>query len=131
MLNTTSQSSLVSQWNSSPRPNLEPLTGTLSAECLGTLRGVLWYRFADSRSLEAEPLVALNKRVPTRNSYHLKQLPDATLACVYSGLDDESAEQAYAGIRKWMNAEGTGSPGPKRELYLGQMLEIQFPLVEN
>jgi len=107
------------------------LSNALPAECLGTLRGVLWHRCADSGSLEAEPFVALNKRVPTGNSYRLKQLPEATLACAYSGLEDESAEQTYAAIRKWMNVRGYQLAGPKRELYLGQMLEIQFPLVEN
>jgi len=61
----------------------------------------------------------------------LKQLPEATLACAYSGLDDESAEQAYAAIRKWMSVRGYRLAGPKRELNLGQVLEIQFPLAQN
>jgi len=107
------------------------LSNALPPECVGALRGVLWHRCADSGSLEAEPFVALNKRVPTRNSYRLKQLPEATLACAYSGLDDESAEQAYAAIRKWMSVRGYRLAGPKRELYFGQMLEIQFPLAGN
>jgi DNA-binding transcriptional MerR regulator len=109
----------------------QELSNALPPECLGTLRGVLWHRCADSGSLEAEPFIALNKRVPARSSYHLKQLPEATLACAYSGLADESAEQAYAAIRKWMTVRAYRLAGPKRELYLGQMLEIQFPLVEN
>lgn len=107
------------------------LSNALPPECLGSLRGVLWHRCADSGSLEAEPFFALNKRVPTGNFYHVRQLPEATLACAYSGLDDESAEHAYAAIRKWMNVRGYRLAGPKRELYLGQMLEVQFPLVEN
>ena len=78
-----------------------------------------------------QSLSLLNKRVPARSSYHLKQLPETTLACAYSGLADESAEQTYAAIRKWMTVRAYRLAGPKRELYLGQMLEIQFPLVEN
>jgi effector-binding domain-containing protein len=46
-------------------------------------------------------------------------------------MDDESAEQAYSAIRKWMNVRGYRLTGPKRELNLGQVLEIQFPLTEN
>ena len=107
------------------------LSNALPRDCAGSLRGVLWHRCADAGSLEAEPFIALNKRAPTRNSYRLNQLPEATLACAYSGLDDESAEQAYAAIRKWMDVRGYRLAGPKRELYLGQMLEIQFPLAEN
>jgi effector-binding domain-containing protein len=73
----------------------------------------------------------LKKPIPSRIPCDRKQLPDATLACAYAGLDDESAEQAYAAIRRWMNIRGYRLAGPKRELYLGQMLEIQFPLAEN
>jgi hypothetical protein len=61
----------------------------------------------------------------------LKYLPEAFLACAYSGDDEESAEQAYAAIRSWMKVPGYRSAGPKRELYLGPMLEIQFPLPGN
>jgi DNA-binding transcriptional MerR regulator len=107
------------------------LLSALPQECLGSVRGVLWHRCADSGSLEAEPFVALKKPIPSRIPCDRKQLPDATLACAYAGLDDESAEQAYAAIRRWMNIRGYRLAGPKRELYLGQMLEIQFPLAEN
>ena len=107
------------------------LSNALPPECLGSLRGVLWHRCADSGSLEAEPFIALRRRVPTAAAFKLRQLPEATLACAYSGLDDESAEQAYAAIRRWMNARCYRLAGPKREIYLGPILEIQFPLVEN
>jgi len=109
----------------------EELTSALPAQCLGTLRGVLWHRCADSGSLEAEPFIALKRRIPSPASYDLKYLPEATLACAYSGLEDESAEQAYAAIRRWMNVRGYRLAGPKRELNLGQILEVQFPLAEN
>jgi len=107
------------------------LSEAVPPECLGTLRGVLWHRCADSGSLEAEPFVTLKKPVPIKIACERKQLPEATLACAYSGMDDQSAERAYTAIRRWMNVRGYRLAGPKRELYLGQMLEIQFPLAEN
>jgi DNA-binding transcriptional MerR regulator len=109
----------------------QELLNALPPQCRGALRGVLWHRCADSGSLEAEPFIALQDRAPARSSYALKYLPEATLACAYSGHDDESAERAYAAIRKWVDVRGYRVAGPKRELYLGQMLEIQFPLTEN
>jgi DNA-binding transcriptional MerR regulator len=104
------------------------LSDALPPECVGTLRGVLWHRCADSGSLEAEPFVELKKRAPLRGACEIKELPQATLACAYSGTGDESAEQAYLAVRKWMQVRGYRLAGPKREIYLQNMLEIQFPL---
>jgi DNA-binding transcriptional MerR regulator len=104
------------------------LWAALPPECIGTLRGVLWHRCADSGSLEAEPFVELKKSAPLRGPYETKQLPQATLACAYSGTADESAEQAYLAVRRWMQIRGYRLAGPKREIYLPNMLEIQFPL---
>ena len=50
---------------------------------------------------------------------------------IVRGLDDESAEQAYAAIRRWMNVRGYRPAGAKRELNHGQMLEIRFPVAQN
>jgi DNA-binding transcriptional MerR regulator len=104
------------------------LLNDLPARSIGGLRGVLWHRCADSGSLEGEPFVALKHKVPFRSFYDVKQLPAATLACSYSRLDDVSAEQGYDAIRKWMSVRNYQLAGPKREIYLDQMLEIQFPL---
>lgn len=91
------------------------------------VHGVLWHRCADTGCLEGEPFVALKQRIPARSAYHLKQLPPATLACAYSGLDNDSADQAYDAIRRWLSVRGYQLAGPKREIYLDQLLEIQFP----
>lgn len=107
------------------------LSNALPSDCVAPMRGVLWHRCAHSGSLEAEPFVVLTKPLPAKLPYERKQLPEATLACAYSSLDDESAEQAYQAIRSWMNVRGYRLAGPKRELYLDEMLEIQFPLTEN
>jgi DNA-binding transcriptional MerR regulator len=106
----------------------QELLNDLPARSIGGLRGVLWHRCADSGSLEGEPFVALKHKVPFRSFYDVKQLPAATVACSYSGLDDVSAEQGYDAIRNWMSVRNYQLAGPKREIYLDQMLEIQFPL---
>jgi DNA-binding transcriptional MerR regulator len=109
----------------------EELSRAVPPQCVGTLHGVLWHRCADSGTLEAEPFIALKQRVPQRAAYDVKRLPEAVLACAYSGLDDASSEQAYAAIRRWINLRGYRVAGAKRELNLGERLEIQFPLTEN
>jgi DNA-binding transcriptional MerR regulator len=106
----------------------QELINALPPQSIGDPRGVLWHRCADSGRLEGEPFVALRQRVPSRSSYNLKQLPPATLACAYSGLDDTSAELTYDALRRWMSIRGYRLSGPKREVYLRQMLEIQFPM---
>lgn len=106
----------------------QELLDALPEHCIGDLRGVLWHRCADSGALEGEPFVALKHKVPSRSYYDVKQLPATTAACAYSPLDDRSAEQTYDAIRKWMSVRGYQVDGPKREISLGQMLEIQFPL---
>ena len=85
-------------------------------------------RCADAGSLEGEAFVALTKTVRARSAYDISQLPPATLACAYSGTDDDSAEEAYAALRAWTDAKGARIVGPKREIYLHEMLEIQFPI---
>ena len=99
----------------------------VSDETIGELRGVLWHRCADSGSLEGEPFVELKNGVGRRPSFDVKTLPSANLACAYSGADDD-AEPAYDAIKRWMSVRGYRLAGPKREIYLDDMLEIQFPL---
>jgi DNA-binding transcriptional MerR regulator len=104
------------------------LAEALPAHAVGDLRGVLWHCCAHSGTLEGEAFVGLKERVPARSLYDLKQLPAATLACAYSDWDDERSEETYRAIGKWMNVRGYGLAGPKREIYLGDMLAIEFPL---
>jgi DNA-binding transcriptional MerR regulator len=106
----------------------QELLSGLPPESIGNLRGVLWHRCADSGSLEGEPFVALKRKVPLRSFYDVKELPAATVASTYCGSDDDSAEHAYNALQKWMNVTNYQLAGPKREIYLDQMLEIQFPL---
>ena len=106
----------------------QELLNAVPDHCIGDVRGVLWHRCADSGTLEGEPFIALQHKVPFRRCYDVKQLPATTVACAYSPLDDHSTEQRYDAIRKWMSVRGYQLAGPKREISLGQMLEIQFPL---
>lgn len=104
------------------------LIAELPERSIGGLRGVLWHRCADSGYLEGEAFVALKGRVAARSVYDLKQLPPATLACAYCPAEDDSFEQAYSALRRWMTMRSYRLAGPKREIYLGPMLEVQFPL---
>jgi DNA-binding transcriptional MerR regulator len=104
------------------------LAAALPAHAVGDLQGVLWHCCADSGGLEGEAFVGLKERVAARSLYDLKQLPAATLACAYSDWDDERSEETYRAIGKWMNVRGYRLAGPKREIYLGEVLAIEFPL---
>lgn len=105
----------------------QELLNAVAEESTGGLRGVLWHRCADSGSLEGEPFVELKNALGRRSLYHVKQLPPASLACAYSGADDD-AEPAYEAIKRWMAVRHYKLAGPMREIYLDGMLEIQFPL---
>jgi DNA-binding transcriptional MerR regulator len=106
----------------------QELLSALPARSMSRLRGVLWHRCADSGCLEGEAFVALNRSVPARGVFDLKQLSPATLACAYSESDEDSAELVYSAIRRWLNIRGYRLAGPKREVYVDGLLEIQFPL---
>jgi hypothetical protein len=64
--------------------------------------------------------VELKREVPLRGCYELKHLPAATLACAYSGLDDDAAERAYAAIRNWTQVRGYSSVSWIAFLYMSR-----------
>ena len=80
------------------------LLNALPKQALGNTRGVLWHRCADSGVLEGEPFVNLRQPLPVGTSYHVRSLPQATMACAYSEMEDEIAEQTYDALRKWMTS---------------------------
>jgi DNA-binding transcriptional MerR regulator len=104
------------------------LLSVVPTEAAGGVRGTLWHSCADADFLEGEPFVAIKHTLPPKSAYDLRQLPAATLACAYSKNDNRSAELAYHAISKWMRIRGYRLAGPKREICLDQLLEIQFPL---
>lgn len=109
-------------------PLEQELLDCVPMERRGATRGILWHRCADAGVIDGEPFVELKTLARSATSYDIKQLPSATLACAYSAVDDEAAEQAYDALRRWMKRRGYRLAGAKREIYLGQMLEIQFPI---
>jgi DNA-binding transcriptional MerR regulator len=106
------------------------LLGALPPDSLGAIRGVLWQRCPNSGSLIAEPFAEIRHDLPRRSFYDLRDLPPVMAACAFSSNDDASAEQAYRAINTWMSTRGFCLAGPKREIYLDNILEIQFPLNE-
>ncbi|HWR14462.1 MAG TPA: MerR family transcriptional regulator [Terriglobales bacterium] len=104
------------------------LLANVPEDCVGKLRGVLWHRCADSGVLEGEPFIELTTRLSRRSVFDQRELPPATLACAYAGNTEEEAEHAYDAIRQWMRVQNVQLAGPKRELYWGELLEIQFPV---
>jgi DNA-binding transcriptional MerR regulator len=104
------------------------LQRAVATDATGDVQGVLWHRCADSSSLEGEPFIQLRREVRRREAYELKELPPVTVASAYCASDDEAAEHAYDAVRRWMHVHDYQLDGPKREIYLGRMLEIQFPL---
>lgn len=104
------------------------LFASVPADSVGKTRGVLWHHCAESGWLEAEPFVELKREIPRRGHYDVHDLSPVTVACAYSSFE-EDAEPAYDAIRKWMGIRGFQLAGAKREIYLGSVLEIQFPFV--
>jgi DNA-binding transcriptional MerR regulator len=94
----------------------------------GGLRGVLWHRCADGGLLEGEPFVEVKKGTGRPATYEFKELPGAHVARAFSSLDDEEAEDTYVGLGRWIRARGYRLAGARREIYRGNLLEIQYPL---
>lgn len=94
----------------------------------GDLQGVLWHRCEDSGAIEGEPFVQVNTKAPRSRAYELKELPSTTVASTVCECDDRAAEHAYESIARWLSMHDYQLAGPKREIYVGKILEIQFPV---
>jgi DNA-binding transcriptional MerR regulator len=94
----------------------------------GRLHGVLWHSCADGGSLQCEPFVEAQSETVCPTSYQLKELPGTHVARAFSSLDDEEAEATYMGLSRWIRARGYRLAGARREIYRGQLLEIQYPV---
>jgi DNA-binding transcriptional MerR regulator len=94
----------------------------------GSLCGVLWHRCADGGVLEGEPFIGVKNGTLCRAGYEVKELAGAHVARAFSSLDDDEAEETYMGLSRWIRAQGYLLAGARREIYRGQMLEIQYPL---
>jgi DNA-binding transcriptional MerR regulator len=95
----------------------------------GRLHGVLWHSCADGGLLECEPFVEATYETVCPAAYQLKELSGVYVARAFSSFDDNEAEAAYVGLSRWIRARGFRLAGPRREIYRGQLLEIQYPLL--
>lgn len=94
----------------------------------GSLQGVLWHRCEESGAVEGEPFIEISPRAPRSGAYELKELPPVTVASAYCESTDQAAVRAYEKIDRWLRLHDYRLDGPKREIYVGQILEIQFPV---
>ena len=95
----------------------------------GNLQGVLWHRCAASGAIEGEPFVEISRRTPHSGAFAVRELPSVTVASAYCEPDDRDAERVYDALSRWIHLHDYQLAGPKREIHLGQILEIQFPVV--
>ncbi len=95
---------------------------------IGDLQGVLWHRCAASGAIEGEPFVEVGRDARRTPGIEIKELPRVTVASAYCESDDAIAARTYDAIDRWIHAHDLRLDGPKREIYVGPMLEIQFPV---
>jgi DNA-binding transcriptional MerR regulator len=107
-------------------PLEQELTGSVPADRAGDLRGVLWHRCEASGAIDGEPFVELRGRAP--RGIELNSLPGARVASAYCDSDDAAAVHTYGAIERWIHHHSLQLSGPKREIYRGSILEIQFPV---
>lgn len=106
----------------------DALAAAVTRAPLGALRGVLWHRCADGGALEGESFIEVTRSSPRPRACALKELPSTPVARAFSSLDDDEAEETYVGLSRWIRGAGFRLAGPRREIYRGSLLEIQYPL---
>jgi len=104
------------------------LARAVNPEFIGTAKGVLWHRCEASGAIDGEPFIEIAARAPRSRSYEIKQLAPATVASAFCESDDAAAVRTYDAIDRWLHARNLRLAGPKRELYVGRILEVQFPV---
>lgn len=92
------------------------------------LRGVLWHRCADRGAIEAEPFIEVRGEARRHGRYEVRKLPGTYLVRAFSSLDDAEAEATHVALSRWIRERGFSRAGARREIYRGQLLEIQHPL---
>jgi DNA-binding transcriptional MerR regulator len=90
--------------------------------------GVLWHRCAASGVIEGEPFVEVSPGAKRCGAYEIKELPSVTVATAYCEPTDHDAERVYDAVSRWIHMRDLQLCGPKREIYVGRILEVQFPI---
>lgn len=93
-----------------------------------TLRGVLWHRCEASGSIEGEAFIAATGNTTRCGSFEIRELPATTVATAYCELDDHAATHTYEALSRWIKQRNYTLSGAKREIHLGRILQIQFPI---
>jgi DNA-binding transcriptional MerR regulator len=104
------------------------LTRALHPSMAGELRGVLWHRCEASGGIDGEPFVEVRGQATRGCGFEIRQLPGAHMASAYCEADDAAAVRTYDAIDRWIHRHSLRLDGPKREIYCGKILEIQFPV---
>jgi DNA-binding transcriptional MerR regulator len=104
------------------------LARALRPQDLGPARGVLWHRCEASGAIDGEPFVEIASRAPHSARYGVRHLPASTVASAFCESEDAAAVRTYEAIDRWLHAHELRLAGAKRELYVGRILEIQFPV---
>ena len=94
----------------------------------GEVSGVLWHRCAASGAIEGEPFVEVTSRAQRCGGYDVQQLPQAIVATAYCEPTERDAERVYDAMSRWVHLHHFKLAAPKREIYVGQILEVQFPV---
>ena len=104
------------------------LDRALRPSMTGEFRGVLWHRCEASGAIDGEPFVEVRGRATRARGFEIRNLPAAHMASAYCESDDAAAVRTYDAIDRWIHRHSLRLDGPKREIYVGQLLEIQFPV---
>jgi DNA-binding transcriptional MerR regulator len=104
------------------------LTRALHADAGGDTRGILWHRCEASGAIEGEPFIELKCPAPRAAGIELKWLPRVRVATAWCECEDAAAVRTYDAIDRWIHRHALVLDGPKREIYVGNILEIQFPV---
>jgi DNA-binding transcriptional MerR regulator len=104
------------------------LARALHPSMAGELRGVLWHRCEASGAIDGEPFVEVRGRATRGHGFEIRRLPEAHMASAYCESDDAAAVRTYDAIDRWIHRHSLRLDGPKREIYVGRLLEIQFPV---
>ena len=100
----------------------------VDAQLSGNVAGVLWHRCAASGVIEGEPFVEVARGAKRCGAYDIKDLPSVTVATAYCEPTDHDAERVYDAVSRWIHLRDLQLSGPKREIYVGRILEVQFPI---
>lgn len=104
------------------------LRAAIAPEFTRQTRGVLWHRCEASGAIDGEPFIEVSPRTPRSRRYEMKELPGTTVASAFCEATDDSAVRTYDAIDRWVRDHDYRIAGAKRELYVGNLLEVQFPL---